>query len=132
MTNLKAATQRLHGIKDLNVNVAIDDFGTGYSSLASLQQLPVDTIKIDRAFTEALTRSPEPDALIKTLVQLGENLGLNTLIEGVETIAQLDHLRTENIQEVQGFLLSKPLEPEAIQTLILPELTPAASTAESG
>lgn len=124
MSNLQATTRRLHAIKALNVNLAIDDFGTGYSSLASLQQLPIDTIKIDRAFTDALKRSPQSDALIRTFVQLGKDLGLNTLAEGVETIDQLDHLRDEHVHEVQGFLLSKPLDPDALETLILPGLTP--------
>jgi EAL domain-containing protein (putative c-di-GMP-specific phosphodiesterase class I) len=126
MRNLDAAARRLREIKTLNVNLAIDDFGTGYSSLASLKQLPIDTLKIDREFTDALTRSPQSDALIRTLVQLGKDLGLRTVAEGVETLDQLDHLRTEHVNDVQGFLLSKPLEAQAVQALILPELAPHA------
>jgi diguanylate cyclase (GGDEF)-like protein len=122
--NLDTSAPRLAQIKALNVNLAIDDFGTGYASLASLKQLPIDTIKIDRAFTEALTRSPQSDALVRTLVQLGKDLGLRTVAEGVETIDQLDHLRHEQVNDVQGFLLSKPLGAEAIRALILPELAP--------
>jgi EAL domain-containing protein (putative c-di-GMP-specific phosphodiesterase class I) len=124
MNNVNATARRLREIKELAVNLAIDDFGTGYSSLASLQQFPVDTLKIDRAFTDALKRSPQSDALIRILVQLGKDLGLNTLAEGVETIGQLDHLRTENVDDVQGFLLSRPLEAEAIEALILPGVAP--------
>ena len=124
MRNLDTSAQRLAQIKALNVNLAIDDFGTGYASLASLKQLPIDTIKIDRGFTDALTRSPQSGALIRTLVQLGKDLGLRTVAEGVETIDQLDHLRHEHVNDVQGFLLSKPLDAEAIQALILPELAP--------
>jgi diguanylate cyclase (GGDEF)-like protein len=124
MNNVDATARRLREIKELAVNLAIDDFGTGYSSLASLQQFPVDTLKIDRAFTDALKRSPQSDALIRILVQLGKDLGLNTLAEGVETIGQLDHLRTENVDDVQGFLLSRPLEAEAIEALILPGVAP--------
>ena len=123
MNNVDLTARRLRAIKALAVNVAIDDFGTGYSSLASLQQFPIDTIKIDRAFTEALKRSPESGALIRIFVQLGKDLGLNTVAEGVETIDQLDHLRGERVDEVQGFLLSKPLDAEAIEALILPGLT---------
>jgi diguanylate cyclase (GGDEF)-like protein len=125
MNNVQATSRRLHEIKALAVSLAIDDFGTGYSSLASLQQFPIDMIKIDRAFTDALRSSPHSDALIRILVQLGKDLGLNTLAEGVETIDQLDHLRTEHVDDVQGFLLSKPLQADALQALILPELAPA-------
>ena len=129
MRNIDASARRLTEIKALGVNLAIDDFGTGYSSLASLKQLPIDTIKIDREFTDALARSPQSDALIRTLVQLGRDLGLNTVAEGVETIDQLDQLRHEHVDDVQGFLLSRPLEADAVQALILPELAPTPHTA---
>jgi diguanylate cyclase (GGDEF)-like protein len=128
MSNIDATARRLNEIKALAVNLAIDDFGTGYSSLASLQRFPVDTIKIDRAFTDALRRSPQSDALIRILVQLGKDLGINTLAEGVETIDQLDHLRAEDVNDVQGFLLSKPLDAAAVEALILPGLAPRAAS----
>ena len=105
--------------EELGVRIAVDDFGTGYSSLAYLQQFPVDCLKIDRAFTHAITTSPESKALIRTLVQLGRDLGLKTLAEGVETTGEMDHLRNENVDEAQGFLLSRPLESEALETQIL-------------
>jgi diguanylate cyclase (GGDEF)-like protein len=128
MSNVDATARRLHEIKALAVNLAIDDFGTGYSSLASLQRFPVDTIKIDRAFTDALRRSPQSDALIRILVQLGKDLGINTLAEGVETIDQLDHLRAEDVNDVQGFLLSKPLDANAIEAMMLPGLAPRTAS----
>ena len=110
---------RLKAVKALGVRIAIDDFGTGYSSLAYLQQFPVDCLKIDRAFTHAITTSPESKALIRTLVQLGRDLGLKTLAEGVETASEMDHLRNERVDEAQGFLLSRPLSPEALEAQIL-------------
>jgi diguanylate cyclase (GGDEF)-like protein len=122
MRNIDASARRLGQIKELGVNLAIDDFGTGYSSLASLKQLPIDAIKIDREFIDALASSPQSDALIRTLVQLGKDLSLRTVAEGVETIDQLDHLRTEEVAEVQGFLLSHPLEAGDLEALILPAL----------
>ena len=122
MRNVDVSARRLAEIKALGVNLSIDDFGTGYSSLASLRQFPIDTIKIDREFTDALARSPQSDALIRTLVQLGRDLGLKTVAEGVETIDQLDHLRHEHVNDVQGFLLSRPLEADAVEALILPVL----------
>ena len=76
MHNVEATAERLRAIKELGVRIAVDDFGTGYSSLAYLQQFPVDCLKIDRAFTNAVTTSPESQALIGTLVQLGRDLGL--------------------------------------------------------
>jgi diguanylate cyclase (GGDEF)-like protein len=119
MRNVDATARRLAQLKDLGVQIAIDDFGTGYSSLSYLQRFSVDCIKIDRTFTDAITRSPESDALIHTLVQLGKDLGLKTLAEGVENTDQVDHLRSEQVNEVQGFLLARPLKPEMLETQIL-------------
>jgi diguanylate cyclase (GGDEF)-like protein len=119
MRNLETTAERLHDLKHLGVRVAIDDFGTGYSSLAHLQRFPVDSLKIDRAFTGAINKSPESDALIRTLVQLGKDLGLTTLAEGIETPAQIDHLRDQNVNEVQGFLLARPLDPHTLETQFL-------------
>src|SRR5207249_1385480 len=82
MRNADATARRLRAIKELGVRIAVDDFGTGYSSLAYLQQFPVDCLKIDRSFTNAIATSPESKALIATLVQLGRDLGLRTLAEG--------------------------------------------------
>jgi diguanylate cyclase (GGDEF)-like protein len=119
MRNTHGTARRLEAIKALNVELAIDDFGTGYSSLASLQQFPIDSIKIDRAFTQSIERSPQSHALIKLLVQFGRTLGLKTLAEGVETIDQLDQLRGESIDQIQGFLLSRPLDRDSAEALIL-------------
>ena len=96
------------------MKIAIDDFGTGYCSLAYLQQFPVDCLKIDRSFTHAISTSAESKALIRTLVQLGKDLGLKTLAEGVETTGEMDHLRNENVNEAQGFLLSRPLDAHGV------------------
>jgi EAL domain-containing protein (putative c-di-GMP-specific phosphodiesterase class I) len=124
MPNVGATARRLQSIKELGVKIAVDDFGTGYSSLAYLQQFPVDCLKIDRMFTNAIATSPESKALIRTLVQLGKDLGLTTLAEGVETADQLDRLRDEDVSEIQGFLLSKPLDPETLEAQILAPARP--------
>jgi EAL domain-containing protein (putative c-di-GMP-specific phosphodiesterase class I) len=109
--------------------IAVDDFGTGYSSLACLQPFPVDRLKIDRSFTSAITTSPESGALIGTLVQLGKDLGLATLAAGVETVDELDHLRAQHVQEAQGVLLSRPLDPDVFETQLLePTLPPDSPT----
>ncbi len=119
MRSVEDSAARLRELKSLGVYVAIDDFGTGYSSLAYLQKLPVDCLKIDRSFTDSMSRSPESAALVRTLVQLGKDLGLKILAEGVETPAQMDYLRSQDVDEIQGFLLARPLEPEALENQIL-------------
>jgi EAL domain-containing protein (putative c-di-GMP-specific phosphodiesterase class I) len=123
MVDTELTARRLRELKVLGIQLAIDDFGTGYSSLAYLQRFPVDCLKIDRTFTDAATRSPETDALIHTLVQLGKNLGLRTLAEGIETTEQLDHLRGEAVDQVQGFLLARPLSASAFESQLLLQTT---------
>jgi len=119
MRDTTASIARLEAIKGLGVQVAIDDFGTGYSSLASLQRLPVDSLKIDRSFISALAETPESRALVRTIVQLGRDLGLTTLAEGVETAEQVDLLRGDEVNNAQGFLLARPLDPTTIERTIL-------------
>jgi diguanylate cyclase (GGDEF)-like protein len=128
MLDVELSVKRLHAIKNLGVRVAIDDFGTGYSSLGYLRQFPIDCIKIDKSFTNAMTTSPESQALVKTFIQLGKDLGLKTLAEGVETISQMDLLRANNVAEVQGFLFSHPLEPNVLEAQILEPLRPSGTT----
>jgi diguanylate cyclase (GGDEF)-like protein len=118
MRNVEATAQRLHDLKKIGVQIAIDDFGTGYASLAYLQQFPVDCLKIDGAFTRALRGSPASRALMHTLVQLGKDLGLRTLAEGIETPEQLAHLNLEHCDEGQGFLFAKPVDAPGITELL--------------
>jgi diguanylate cyclase (GGDEF)-like protein len=124
MRDTKLASQRLMALKQLGVDVAVDDLGTtGYSSLAYLQRFPIDCIKIDRSFINTIASSAESAALIQTLVQIGKNLGLRTLAEGVETTDELDHLRDFDVHFAQGFLLARPLSAEVVATqLMIPGL----------
>ncbi len=133
MRDADATVRRLREIKDLGVHVAIDDFGTGYSSLAYLRQFPVDALKIDRSFIAAMADSPESGALIHTLVELGRTLGLETLAEGIEDNDQLHKLQEEHCDRGQGFLFSRPIEPEAIEAFLLEaaETSRAAAIAAS-
>ncbi len=120
MHNVEATARRLQAVKEVgDVRVAVDDFGTGYSSLAYLRQFPVDCLKIDRVFTSAVTSSPESRALIDTLVQLGKDLGLSTLAEGVETTDEMDFLRIANVDQAQGFLMARPLDPDDLEVQFL-------------
>jgi len=119
MRNVPETARRLRELKALGVQVAIDDFGTGYSSLAYLRQFPVDCLKIDRMFTNAITTSPESKALIGTLVQLGKDLGLSTLAEGVETSEEMDLLRGADVSQAQGFLMARPIDPDTLEAQFL-------------
>jgi diguanylate cyclase (GGDEF)-like protein len=129
MGDMAGTARRLRQVKELGVKIAVDDFGTGYSSLAYLRQFPVDCLKIDRMFTNAISTSPESKALIGTLVQLGRDLGLQTLAEGVETTYEMDVLRAAHVDQAQGFLMARPLDPAAIEAQLLePSRRPAATT----
>ncbi len=131
MRNTNTTASRLRALREMGVRIAVDDFGTGYSSLAYLQQFPVDCLKIDRTFTNAINTSPESKALIRTLVQLGKDLGLTTLAEGVETTDEMDHLRTENVDEAQGFLFSRPLDAAALEVQLLTPMRRQSATSDS-
>jgi EAL domain-containing protein (putative c-di-GMP-specific phosphodiesterase class I) len=118
MRNVSTVVSRLAALKATGVRIAIDDFGTGYSSLAYLQKLPVDILKIDRSFISTMADSPESGALIRTLVQLGKMLGLETLAEGIEETAQYAQLAREQCDRGQGFLYARPLEPDAVEAFL--------------
>lgn len=112
MRDAEETAQRLRAIKALGVRLSIDDFGTGYSSLAYLQRFPVDELKIDRSFVSQLADDSEDgDALIRTFVQLGKSLDIETIAEGIEDQEQLSHLRAEHCDVGQGFLFAQPLAP---------------------
>jgi EAL domain-containing protein (putative c-di-GMP-specific phosphodiesterase class I) len=125
MLDMDAVARDLHSIKGLGVRIAIDDFGTGYSSLSSLRELPVDCIKIDQSFVRSISTSDESMAVVRTFIQLGRDLGLKTVAEGVETFEQMDLLRASHIDFVQGFLFSRPLEPEELEAHLLEPRRPA-------
>ncbi len=101
-----------------DVRIAIDDFGSGYSSLNYLRQLPIDILKIDRAFIEDLTQESEnAEAIVRSIIDLGRNLGLRVVAEGVETEAQLAILIALGCDEAQGFLFSRPVPAAELQEL---------------
>jgi diguanylate cyclase (GGDEF)-like protein len=110
MSDAEETARRLVAIKELGVRIAIDDFGTGYSSLAYLQRFPVDALKIDRSFISRVSQDPEGDTLIRTLVQLGKSLSIETLAEGIEQSRELSLLKEEDCDSGQGFLFARPLD----------------------
>jgi diguanylate cyclase (GGDEF)-like protein len=110
MRNVEETAARLAKIKQLGVRVAIDDFGTGYSSLAHLQRFQVDALKIDRSFITGLADNAEGETLIRTLVQLGKALSIETFAEGIEQQHELSLLKSEDCDSGQGFLFARPLD----------------------
>jgi diguanylate cyclase (GGDEF)-like protein len=106
-------------LHSLGVKLAIDDFGTGQSSLSRLRHFPVDSLKVDRSFISELSlEAPAPDVLISAILAVGLGLGMNVIAEGVETHEQLEVLRALNCPEAQGYLFSRPAEPDVIEALI--------------
>jgi diguanylate cyclase (GGDEF)-like protein len=104
----EATIATLHQLRDLGVRISMDDFGTGYSSLSYLRSFPFDKIKIDRSFVRDLSAHGDCAAIIKAVTGLGRGLGMTTTAEGVETREQLEQIRQEGCNEVQGFLFSAP------------------------
>jgi len=100
--------RRLDDLRGLGVRIAIDDFGTGYSSLAYVQQLPVQMVKIDRAFIDGLTADGQGAPVLRAAVAMATALGLSTTVEGVETAAQLAGLRHLGVDWAQGYLFAEP------------------------
>ena len=106
--------QRLHALKAIGVQLAIDDFGTGYSSLSYLQRFPINVLKVDKTFVDGITHGGSDAAIIRTILALGEMLGLRTLAEGVETQEQALILRSLGCRFAQGYLFSTPLPADQI------------------
>ena len=107
--DIDRALHVLRRLRALGIRIAMDDFGTGYSSLSYLQSFPFDKLKIDRSFIQSVDHNAHSRAIVRAVVGLGHALGLPVVAEGVETDAQLEVLRTEACQEVQGFLTGRPL-----------------------
>ena len=107
--NIEAAVGLLTQLRELGVQLSIDDFGTGYSSLSYLQRFPIDTLKIDRSFVTQMMENEENLAIVRTIVALAQNLGMDVVAEGVETEDQLKLLRKLECENGQGFLFSTPL-----------------------
>lgn len=108
----------LESLREIGVKISLDDFGTGYSSLAALKYLPLDRLKIDRSFIRELKVNTIDASIVSTIVNLGHELNLNVVAEGVETIEQFELLRSINCDAVQGFFFSRPLAATDLETMI--------------
>ena len=112
MQDIDRAAEVINELKSMGCMTSLDDFGTGYSSLSHLHRLPVDEIKIDRAFVTQLPDNPQSSAIVKSVIELAHNLGHEVVAEGVETTATLRWLRDHGCERAQGFYLSKPMAAE--------------------
>ncbi len=137
LADADATLATLHELRAKGVRIAMDDFGTGYSSLGYLRSFPFDKIKIDRCFIKDIETSVDCKAIVRAVAGLGSNLGITTTAEGVETAAQLDQLRAEGCDQVQGYLFSRPVPARDVgallgQTMDAVQAGCALSTAEHG
>jgi len=132
MSDMSRSTRVLDDLAGVGARLSIDDFGTGYSSLAYLQQLPVDEIKIDKSFVFALVTRPDDAMIVRSVIELGHNLGLQVVAEGVEHGPVLDRLREMGCDRVQGYYLSRPLpEPQLREFLAARNLRPVTVEASA-
>jgi EAL domain-containing protein (putative c-di-GMP-specific phosphodiesterase class I) len=104
-----ATMAALSELSDMGVGLALDDFGTGYSSLSYLRRFPIDRVKIDRSFVGDITSDPEDAALTAAILAMAQSLQLLVVAEGVETIEQADFLCERGCDELQGYLISRPV-----------------------
>ena len=131
MNDMDSVIHKLKALSKKGVYIAIDDFGTGYSSLSYLHKLPIQTLKIDRAFIKEVNMKHSGNSIINTIVAMAKGLNLNVIAEGVETQQQLDYLQSIDCSEAQGFLFGKPLTADIITQLLIQEPY-ATPSSESG
>ncbi|GGI78325.1 two-component system response regulator [Shewanella gelidii] len=117
-TETETCLATLERLKILGIRLAIDDFGTGYSSYAQLKNLPIHTLKIDKSFIDNLPEDSKNLAIVKSMINLADNLGMQVVAEGVETHKQLQCLRQHGAHLVQGFYFAKPVAPEMLEQTI--------------
>jgi diguanylate cyclase (GGDEF)-like protein/PAS domain S-box-containing protein len=116
--NLQYAVKTLHELRRLGVKISLDDFGTGFSSLNYLKQFPIHALKIDRSFILDMVNDSRDANMVESIILLAHKLSIEVIAEGVETTDQLKLLASYNIEEVQGFLLSEAIEPEAVDDML--------------
>jgi EAL domain-containing protein (putative c-di-GMP-specific phosphodiesterase class I) len=118
MADAEAMIARLHELKALGVRLAIDDFGTGYSSMAYLCKFPIDVLKIDRSFVHGVREEPQKQGIVRTIVELGRILDLQTVAEGIEVVEELEELRALECDLGQGYWFSRPLSVDAAVAML--------------
>jgi EAL domain-containing protein (putative c-di-GMP-specific phosphodiesterase class I) len=115
MKHSEASNTTLAELKARGIEISIDDFGTGYSSLSYLKRFPINTLKIDQSFVRDITTNPDDAAITTGIIALAHSLRLTVIAEGVETLEQLDFLRTHGCDQFQGYYMSRPLPPGKLE-----------------
>ena len=118
VANPELANRSLNELKETGAKLAIDDFGTGYSSFSYLHRFPFDTLKVDRAFVSAMLRNEKSNEIIKTLVNLSHDLGMDVVAEGIETEREADMLEQYNAEYGQGYYFSRAVTEEELIKLL--------------
>jgi EAL domain-containing protein (putative c-di-GMP-specific phosphodiesterase class I) len=118
MRNAEENVRILRGLKEIGLTFSVDDFGTGYSSLSYLKRFPIDTLKIDHSFVKELAFDSDDAAIVTAIIAMGHSLKLRVIAEGVETPQQLQFLREQGCDLMQGFLFCKPLPPEQLEQIL--------------
>ncbi|MGZ5032371.1 MAG: putative bifunctional diguanylate cyclase/phosphodiesterase [Usitatibacter sp.] len=129
MEDLEGNIRKLAAVHDFGLNISIDDFGTGYSSLACLAKLPIQALKIDRSFTAAMLDHPDTMTLVRAIVTLAHSLGLAVIAEGVETEEQAQALRSLGCDQMQGYLIGRPVPRDEMTAILRRQGNATAATA---
>jgi EAL domain-containing protein (putative c-di-GMP-specific phosphodiesterase class I) len=132
MSDPQRVTEVLASLRGFGVRLSLDDFGTGHASLAYLKQLPLDQVKIDRAFVTTMADDDGDLVIVRSTIDLARNLGLDVVAEGVETAAQAAFLRGVGTDLLQGYLLGRPLPADEVTALLDRPLLPRAGGGEGG
>jgi diguanylate cyclase (GGDEF)-like protein len=119
MADPKRTISMLKELRELGVHLSVDDFGTGYSSLSTLQQFPIESLKIDQSFVRDVATDPNDATLVRTIIEMGRSLGMDVIAEGVETPQQLAYLRKAKCHYAQGRLFGEPCTTEGLSALLL-------------
>jgi predicted signal transduction protein with EAL and GGDEF domain len=132
--DVEGSVRMLNALKEIGVQLSIDDFGTGYSSMSQLKHFPVDRLKIDRSFVMGVTADPKDAAITMAVLSMAKSLGLEVVAEGVETEAQAEFFRERQCEQLQGYLLSRPIPAPALDRLIRERMdpTPAHTAGAAG
>jgi diguanylate cyclase len=118
MSDPEASIKILERLSEMGVMVSVDDFGTGYSSMSYLRRFPIDQLKIDRSFLSEITARSDDASIVGAIVSLAHNLRLTVVAEGVETMAQLDLLKTLGCDQYQGYQFSPPVPASEFESLM--------------
>ncbi|MFQ5544158.1 MAG: putative bifunctional diguanylate cyclase/phosphodiesterase, partial [Nitrospiria bacterium] len=120
MQNIKKTTSILRKMQGVGLKISMDDFGTGYSSMSYLKQFPLNTLKIDQSFVRGITENATDAAIAQAIISLAHSLRLHTIAEGVENIEQFAMLKEQGCQQIQGYLISRPLPAKEVEQFLKP------------